>query len=125
MKTILIPVSIGELFDKITILQIKSERINDPEKLKNVGRELTDLLHVAHKLSDMDVGDLVRDLKLINSELWDIEDFKRSCERELAFDEKFVEAARLVYLKNDERARIKKEINALTGSAIVEEKSYK
>ena len=121
---LLVPISIGELVDKITILQIKSERIQDAQKLKNINHELGELIHQFHRLKDCGIDSLVADLKQINSELWDIEDFKRSCEKTQLFDDDFVYAARQVYLKNDERARIKKEINLICGSNIVEEKSY-
>jgi hypothetical protein len=119
-----IPVSIGELFDKITILQIKSERIKDATKLENVKTELYHLYVSLNELSLPDVDSYVAELKAINSELWDIEDFKRACEKKQSFDAEFIEAARQVYLKNDKRAAIKKAINDICGSTITEEKSY-
>lgn len=118
------PVSVGELVDKITILQIKSERVRDATKLINVKTELIELLGTYGKLELPDLGFQWTALREVNSELWDIEDFKRSCEKTQNFGPEFVEAARQVYLKNDKRAAIKKEINTLCGSSIVEEKSY-
>ena len=119
-----IPVSVGELFDKITILEIKSSRITDADKLKNVQNELAHLNNAVNALTIPDVSELVAELKSVNMLLWGIEDYKRLCERQQKFDSTFVEAARQVYLKNDKRAAIKKEINAMCGSTIVEEKSY-
>jgi len=119
-----IPVSVGELFDKITILEIKSSRITDADKLKNVQNELAHLNNAVNALTIPDVSELVAELKSVNMLLWGIEDYKRLCERQQKFDSTFVEAARQVYLKNDKRAAIKKEINAVCGSTIVEEKSY-
>jgi hypothetical protein len=118
------PISIGELFDKITILQIKAERITDSAKLQNITTELFHLYEALNELTIPDVDDKVAELKAVNSDLWEIEDFKRACEREQMFDHVFVQAARQVYLKNDERARIKRDINIMCGSTIVEEKSY-
>lgn len=118
------PISVGELFDKITILQIKSERIADPVKLENVKTELYHMYETLNELTIPNVDSKVAELKEINSELWEIEDFKRACEKTQSFGNTFVHAARQVYLKNDVRARIKKEINLLCGSTIVEEKSY-
>jgi len=125
MKTLLIPVSVGELVDKITILEIKSELISDPEKLKNIRYELDRLLWI---LVDLKLGKSVRDLQFdlfeVNRKLWDIENFKRSCEANQKFDQEFVDAARQVYKLNDQRADIKRQINELTGSTIKEEKSH-
>jgi len=126
---VLAPISVGELIDKITILQIKQERITDAKRLANVNLELEELNKTFSNLPYKDVyhlleSPLISDLKSVNEELWDIENFKRSCEQTQTFDSKFVESARQVYLKNDLRARIKKEINELVGSTIVEEKSY-
>ena len=128
---ILAPISIGELIDKLTILQIKMKMIKDTDKLKNVSEELTQLTQVfADNIGDnlINEGDGVTELKDhlydVNQALWHIEDFKRACERDQKFGEEFVQAARQVYLKNDLRANIKREINRLTGSAIVEEKSH-
>ena len=126
---VLAPISVGELIDKITILQIKQERITDAKRLANVTRELEELNKTFSNLPYKDVyhlleSPLVSDLKSVNEELWDIENFKRSCEQTQTFDSEFVEAARQVYLKNDLRAQIKRQINELVGSTIVEEKSY-
>jgi hypothetical protein len=120
------PVSWGELLDKITILQIKSERIRDEKKLLNIRRELDELnatVEQTAKLSPVVVS-LMKDLKLINEKLWVIEDDIRECERQKDFGAKFVELARAVYFTNDERARLKREVNEAMGSALVEEKSY-
>lgn len=125
---VLAPISVGELIDKITILQIKQERITDASKLAHVEQELDDLTRILMSLthnSQDQVNDLAAQLRSVNELLWDIEDFKRGCERDQKFDQEFINAARQVYLKNDLRARIKRDINALTGSTIVEEKSYK
>ena len=126
MKDILVPVSPGELLDKITILRIKAVRITDPGKLANVRTEL-ELLEETWRASVPDPAALAGDeqaLERVNAELWDIEDKIR--ERELAqqFDSRFIELARAVYVTNDERAAIKKRINIVLGSRIVEEKSY-
>ena len=123
---IMAPVSAGELVDKITILRLKAERIGDPAKAANVRREL-DLLEAvsARELSaSEDLAALTLELAQINAALWDIEDGKRDCERRRDFGPQFIELARAVYLQNDRRAEIKRRINALTGSTIVEEKSY-
>jgi len=128
------PMSVGELVDKITILEIKQEKINDKQKLENINREL-DLLTVefdninASKLLPTTIeivkfNTLKCDLKLVNKNLWDIEDAIRDCERCEEFGEKFVDFARSVYYYNDERSEIKRSINSLLGSCIVEEKSY-
>lgn len=119
-----VPVSVGELFDKLTILQIKSERLTDVDKLANVQNELAHLTAAVGALDIPDVSALVADLKEVNTFLWGIEDYKRLCERQQKFDATFIEAARQVYIKNDKRAAIKKEINTICGSSIVEEKSY-
>ena len=124
---IMAPISVGELVDKITILLIKQERIVDPVKLINIDREFVQLTNILDTLADdyfASIAGLFLELKDINNELWDIENYKRACEQTGNFDLIFIEAARNVYLKNDERARIKREINTLCGSAIVEEKSY-
>ena len=126
MSEILVPVSFGELLDKIAILQIKSERIADPAKLANVRRELDALNSTwgAHPASGVDIGDLLDALRKVNEALWDIEDDIRGKERAREFDQEFIRLARAVYVTNDERARVKKEINLRLGSAYVEEKSY-
>lgn len=116
----------GELIDKITILRIKSERISDPAKLKNVRTEL-DILQKTQAAEVPQSDEMVRledALKTVNEALWEIEDDIRDCERQGDFGEEFIRLARAVYVTNDKRAALKKEINLLLGSAIVEEKSY-
>ncbi len=127
MSEIQVPVSFGELLDKISILQIKSERISDAAKLANVQREMQALQHTwqAHPASARDIAGLLAELKAVNERLWDIEDAVRLKERDQAFDAGFVALARSVYQNNDERARIKKAINLVLGSGYVEEKSYR
>ena len=121
-----VPVSIGELLDKITILEIKAERIAEPEKLAHVEAELGLLAERRHALglARPDLAPLVAELAAVNRRLWDIEDRLRRLEREAAFGRDFVDLARSVYLENDRRADLKREINRLTGSDLVEEKSY-
>jgi hypothetical protein len=126
MENIYVPVSPGEVLDKITILEIKSERMSDPAKLANVRTEL-DLLRKtwADAVNEDEViRDLYRQLKEINESLWEIEDDIRDKERAKAFDDRFVELARSVYFTNDRRSVVKKELNLHLGSDIVEEKSY-
>jgi uncharacterized protein YukE len=126
MDIIQVPVSPGEVLDKITILEIKSERINDAGKLANVKREL-ELLQAAWQKS-VNQDDTVRrihdDLKTINEALWEIEDDIRDKERAREFDQVFIDLARSVYVTNDQRANAKKELNLYLGSEMVEEKSY-
>jgi hypothetical protein len=127
MTTVIVPISVGELVDKITILHIKQERISDIDKLANINTELDQLFEILESLSDdqfTTISPLLIQLKNVNDELWDIENFKRDCELKQEFGMGFIEAARQVYLKNDRRASIKREINILTGSTIIEEKSY-
>lgn len=126
MENILVPVSPGEVLDKITILEIKSERIRDEEKLANVRRELALLKDTWAQSVNEDkvVRQLHDQLKEINEALWDIEDAIRDEERSKKFAERFVELARNVYFTNDRRSRVKKELNLHLGSEIVEEKSY-
>ncbi len=123
---ILIPASAGELIDKITILEIKVKNIRDPEKNRNVAKELEALVKCLRKnISDADqLADLRASLKSINEALWDIEDDIRLCEQRGEFGDKFIKLARSVYRQNDKRAAVKKEINVLLGSSIIEEKSY-
>ncbi len=125
-KPILIEVGPGELIDKITILVIKSERMSDPAKLKNVRHELQvlDAARRAHIPASAGLARLEAALKGVNEALWVIEDDIRQCEADKDFGPKFVELARAVYKQNDRRAALKKDINLLTGSAIIEEKSY-
>jgi hypothetical protein len=126
MKLINTPVSFGEVVDKITILEIKSERIDDPEKTVNIRRELKLLEAVwLDAVQDMaDVSDGKSRLKAVNEELWDIEDKIRLKEKASSFDDEFIQIARSVYFTNDRRADIKKEINLALGSELIEEKSY-
>lgn len=122
---VLAPISVGELFDKITILRIKMERIKDETKLSNVSRELELLEDQAEELTiNMEVDEWVNKLHKVNETLWSIEDAIRSCEREGNFSATFVDLARQVYQQNDRRSAIKKTINILLGSDLVEEKSY-
>ncbi len=127
MSYVLIPVAYGELIDKITILEIKAERLDDPARRANVERELALLRETWARdpRSAIDISDLRAQLHAINARLWDIEEGKRACEREQRFDAGFIELARQVYFGNDERARIKRAINERLGSSIVEEKSYR
>lgn len=125
-KPILIEVGPGELIDKITILRIKSERMSDEAKLANVRHELA-VLEAARNANLEDSAELRRleeGLKAVNEALWGIEDDIRQCEADKDFGPTFIELARSVYKQNDKRAALKKEINLLTGSRIVEEKSY-
>ncbi len=126
MSLIHVPVSYGELIDKITILEIKSERISDQAKVANVRKEL-ELLEQTWRESSASANDISTSraqLKKINEALWEIEDDIRIKESEKAFDERFIELARAVYVTNDQRAKIKREINEALGSELVEEKSY-
>ena len=126
MNKILVEVSVGELLDKIYILEIKQEKIKDPEKLKFINTEhsiLKDQLNNNVK-SDEKIEKLFQSLKDINAKLWVIEDDKRQCEKEKDFTEKFIKLSRDVHFLNDDRAKIKLEINNLTGSKIKEIKEY-
>ena len=126
MNKILVEVSVGELLDKISILEIKKEKIKDPEKLKFINDEhsiLKDQLDQNVK-SDNKLNKLFQSLKEINAKLWVIEDDKRLCEKEKDFTEKFIKLSRDVHFLNDDRAKIKLEINNLTGSKIKEIKEY-
>lgn len=126
MAELLVPISPGELIDKITILEIKSERMTDPAKLHNVRTELALLNETwaASAFSRTDISAEWQGLRDVNAQLWDIEDRIRDKERESAFDAVFIELARAVYVTNDERAALKRRINVKLGSALVEEKSY-
>jgi len=126
MNKIIVEVSIGELLDKISILEIKQEKIKDPEKLKFISKEhsiLKDQLDNNVK-SDEKLNNLFQSLKEINAKLWVIEDNKRLCEKEKNFSEKFIKLSRDVHFLNDDRAKIKLEINDHTGSTIKEIKEY-
>jgi flagellar motility protein MotE (MotC chaperone) len=124
--SIKIELSVGELLDKITILQIKSERIDDESKLENINKELHVLqsLWNASPYSENELDENISELKAINEDLWDIEDKIRDKESEQAFDQGFIALARSVYFTNDKRAEIKRVINSKTGSELIEEKSY-
>ena len=126
MSEILAPVSFGELLDKVTILQIKSERMTDAVKVANVRNELNALQKTwgEHSASQINIDSLMQRLKAVNERLWVIEDDIRVFEKQQKFDNAFIQLARSVYFENDERATIKKEINLALGSAYVEEKSY-
>ena len=126
MDKILAEISAGELIDKITILEIKKEKISNKEKLIEVDKELVSLNETLKKsINDENkILSFKNDLKNINLKLWDIEDGKRSAEKNNQFDEKFIQLARNVYKFNDERAKIKLEINNVLGSNIKEVKSY-
>lgn len=126
MSEISVPVSFGELLDKIAILQIKSERMTDQAKVANVHNELAALERtwMAHPAASQDIARLRADLKAVNERLWVIEDDIRLKEKAQAFDDEFIRLARSVYFENDTRARLKKEINLALGSSYVEEKSY-
>jgi hypothetical protein len=121
-----IPISWGELFDKITILQIKNENLTSKVALKNVELELKQLQTILIKKisKDVEIKQLEIELKKINEKLWGIEDKIRDKERTSSFDDEFIQLARSVYITNDERSRIKKRINETFGSELVEEKSY-
>ena len=125
---LLIPASVGELIDKITILEIKQQRIADPVKQHNVARELEALLQVVQQQElgypSGALAELGAALSAVNQQLWQIEDDIRDCERQADFGPRFIELARSVYQRNDERAAIKRRINEQCGSDLVEEKSY-
>ena len=126
LQDILVPISVGELMDKLMILEIKSERINNPSQLKNIVHELEALRAVP--LGDIDctmLDKLKAELKRVNARLWDVEDAIRDCDARGDFGGSFIELARAVYRLNDERARLKKAINLASGSRLFEEKSYK
>jgi hypothetical protein len=126
MNKILVEVSVGELLDKISILEIKKDKIKDPEKLEYIKDELS-LLREEFKnniKSDSQIDKLYQSLKIINARLWTIEDDKRKCEKEKDFTENFIKLSRDVHILNDDRAKIKLEINNHTGSKIKEIKEY-
>jgi Family of unknown function (DUF6165) len=125
-QEILVPISVGELMDKITILEIKSERIKNPRQLENIVQELEALRAIRLGGADRAMLDkLNAELKRVNAKLWDVEDAIRDCEARGDFGHSFIELARSVYQLNDERSRLKKAINRASGSRIVEEKSYR
>lgn len=120
-----IEVSIGEILDKISILEIKKLKINSPEKLENVFKEWWELWPLYGEIvTSGEVEKKYNELKSVNEQLWEIEDEIREWEERHHFGDRFIQLARLVYITNDKRARIKKELNILTGSNLVEEKSY-
>ena len=127
MQDISVPISPGELLDKITILRIKSARMRDAAKLVNVRHELQLLEQTWRAVlpAGTDLRSEEQSLEAVNARLWDVEDLLRDQEAEKRFDAKFIELARAVYVTNDERAAIKKRINVKLGSALVEEKSYR
>ena len=126
MNKIIVEVSIGELLDKISILEIKQDKIKDPEKLKFINNEYSILKDQLKKnvKSDDEINNLYQSLKEINAKLWVIEDDKRKCEKDKDFGEKFIKLSRDVHFLNDDRAKIKLEINNHTGSVIKEIKEY-
>ena len=126
MSQIMVPTAPGELIDKLTILRLKSERITEAGKLANVQHEMTELTRIAEAAlpTGPDLRSLWHELYEINARLWVIEDDIRACEAESDFGPRFIALARAVYQTNDQRAAVKKAINLLLGSAIVEEKSY-
>jgi hypothetical protein len=121
-----VPVSVGEVVDKVTILEIKSDRITDPDKLRNISAELEALrpLVSGGVFDDDEMSALIDALREVNGALWDIEDNIRAEEAADRFGARFIELARAVYVTNDRRAELKKKINLATGSQLVEEKSY-
>ena len=121
------PISLGELIDKISILQIKKKNIEDIEKQKLINDELSMLDKVLEKIlgNNSDIAEYLHQLIEINTKLWKIEDNIRECERQNKFDKEFIELARGVYFTNDERSKVKLEINKKFGSQIIEVKSYK
>ena len=124
--SVTVDIAPGELVDKITILEIKLERITDESKLQNVRTEWT-VLTVARDVNlprSSELDDLTAKLKEVNEKLWLIEDHIRDCERQKDFSDEFIRLARAVYFNNDDRARLKRSINDLLGSTLIEEKSY-
>tara|TARA_Y100000816_G_C26084636_1_gene572153 strand:+ start:173 stop:562 length:390 start_codon:yes stop_codon:yes gene_type:complete len=121
------PISLGELIDKITILEIKNEKINNKEKLKNISNELDKLFTLLNslQLSKKDLDKYSKQLYVVNKKLWETEDILRALENEKSFNKEFIENARNVYKLNDERFRIKNKLNKQFSSEIIEEKSYK
>ena len=122
-----VPVSIGELFDKISILDIKTKKIKNKDDLKLIKYELSKLRKIVKlkRLTSINIKKKYQSLKSINEKLWNIENKKRKCENLKKFDKNFINLARKVYIYNDKRARLKKDINDLSGSSIVEIKSHK
>lgn len=125
--SVMAPVSWGELLDKVTILEIKAERLTEPVQVANVLREQLALMPLRRRAIDEapEVARCETELKEVNAALWEVEDALRDCERQQDFGPRFIELARSVYRHNDQRSRIKREINRLLGSSLVEEKSYR
>jgi peptidoglycan hydrolase CwlO-like protein len=121
-----VPISWGELVDKITILEIKMDRIKDAEKLANINRELQSLRLIFENgcAEPEKIGQVKAELREVNEKLWMIEDDIRKCEKEKDFSQRFIELARAVYINNDQRAAFKREINTILNSELFEEKSY-
>ena len=121
-----VEVSAGEFLDKLTILEIKADRINNPEKLENITKELTILREIwtCSPLSNISINDELDELRIINEQLWEIEDDIREKEASQEFDDRFIQLARSVYFTNDKRADIKRILNNKLGSTLLEEKSY-
>lgn len=121
-----IPISWGELVDKITILEIKMDRIQDAKKLENISKELQALRLVFNQCCSEPetIGQLKADLRTVNEKLWEIEDDIRKCEKEKDFSQRFIDLARAVYINNDQRAALKRKINTVLKSELFEEKSY-
>lgn len=126
MSLVTTPISVGELLDKVTILEIKSSKISDIEKLKNINHELSLLNTICERagFQNKEVNTQKEALKQVNLRLWKIEDDIRIMEKNRQFDDGFIQLARSVYFQNDDRANIKKSINLMTGSELIEEKSY-
>lgn len=126
MKTPYTPISWGELFDKITILEIKLDKIKSKDALKNINKEhgMLKSIYLATFEDNFIAQNLVNDLTQVNKKLWDIEDHIRTKERNKLFDDEFVQLARSVYFTNDERSRVKRQINETFSSDLIEEKSY-
>jgi hypothetical protein len=125
IQSVEVPIAVGELIDKITILEIKVARFRDAAKLANANAELTLLYQRrAATLADFALAAIERRLKSVNERIWDLEDAIRACEQRQDFGSTFVSAARSIYRANDERAALKREINLATGSQLIEEKSY-
>ena len=126
MNKILVEISVGELLDKISILEIKKEKISDPESIKFIEKEYLILKEQLNKniKSDKKVEEFFNNLKKINLKLWSIEDYKRMCEKNSDFGEKFIKLSREIHFLNDNRSKVKLEINKYTGSQIREIKQY-
>mgnify|MGYP000855147370 FL=1 len=121
-----VPVSVGELIDKLSILQVKKGKVKNPDKLKFIEKEYELLLNMSSKyFNNVDIIETYKELVDVNTKLWEVEDELRVIENTKVFDDKFIELARAVYYTNDERFRLKDKINSLTNSEIKEQKDYK